>query len=57
MRSNPSPAELGFATRLSHAGRPEGEAPHFVNPALHRGSTVLQPNVAARVQAGRHRFD
>jgi cysteine-S-conjugate beta-lyase len=57
VHSNPFPDELGFATRLGHVGRPTTHAPHFVNPALHRGSTVLQPNVAARVEAGKHRYD
>lgn len=35
-------------TRLSHAGRAGTHIHGFVNPAVHRGSTVLQPNVAAR---------
>ncbi len=37
-----------FFTRLSHAGRAGTHVHGFVNPAVHRGSTVLQPNVAAR---------
>lgn len=41
--------KLGFATRLSHAGRLpiEGEQA-FVNPPLMRGSTVLYPSMAKR---------
>jgi cystathionine beta-lyase len=35
-------------TRLSHAGRAGTHIHGFVNLAVHRGSTVLQPNVAAR---------
>ena len=37
-----------FFTRLSHAGRAGTHVQGFVNPAVHRGSTVLQPNVAGR---------
>ena len=29
----------------------------FVNPAVHRGSTVLFPNVAARKEGAKHRFE
>ena len=46
-----------FETRLSHAGRPGTRIHGLVNPSLQRGSTVLQPSVAARVEAGRHRLD
>ena len=46
-----------FATRLSHAGRAGTHAYGFVNPAVHRGSTVLFPNTAARREAAKHRFD
>lgn len=39
----------GRATRLSHGGR-AGKAKHgFVNPPLHRGSTVLYPDMATRL--------
>ncbi len=38
----------GFATRLSHAGRAGTHAYGFVNPAVHRGSTVLYPSMAER---------
>jgi cysteine-S-conjugate beta-lyase len=50
-------AKLGFGTRLAHLGRAGTHVHGFVNPALHRGSTVLQPNVAARREAGKHRLD
>jgi cystathionine beta-lyase len=39
-------------TRLSHAGRAGTHAAGFVNPAVHRGSTVLYPTMPDR-QAGR----
>jgi cystathionine beta-lyase len=35
-------------TRLSHAGRPAKGVRGFVNPAVHRGSTVLYPSMADR---------
>ncbi len=47
----------GFATRLSHAGRAGTRVQGFVNPPLYRGSTVLQPSVAARMAAGKRRLD
>jgi cysteine-S-conjugate beta-lyase len=43
--STPS-AKKGFMTRLSHAGRAGTHVHGFVNPPLHRGSTVLNPDVA-----------
>lgn len=38
----------GFRTRLSHVGRAGTRALGFVNPPVHRGSTVLFPDLAAR---------
>jgi cystathionine beta-lyase len=38
----------GFRTTLSHTGRKSKHEPGFVNPPLHRGSTVLVPTVAER---------
>lgn len=38
----------GFATRLSHTGRAGKRVHGFVNPAVHRGSTVLYPSMAQR---------
>ena len=46
-----------FFTRLSHAGRAGTHVHGFVNPAVHRGSTVLQADAKARREAGDHRFD
>jgi cystathionine beta-lyase len=37
---------LSPVTRLGHAGRDETSAFRFVNPAVHRGSTVLNASVA-----------
>jgi cysteine-S-conjugate beta-lyase len=47
----------GFATRLAHLGRAGTKIHGFVNPPLHRGSTVLQPSVAARREAAKHRLE
>jgi cysteine-S-conjugate beta-lyase len=38
----------GFRTTLSHTGRKSKHEHGFVNPPLHRGSTVLVPTVAER---------
>ncbi len=38
----------GFNTKLSHTGRAGKRVHGFVNPAVHRGSTVLQPSMAQR---------
>lgn len=53
----PRNTKQGFATRMSHAGRAGTHAHGFVNPAVHRGSTVLYPNVQARKDLGAKRFD
>jgi cystathionine beta-lyase len=50
-------SQHGFATRLSHAGRAGTHVHGFVNPAVHRGSTVLFPNTAARREGAKHRFE
>jgi cystathionine beta-lyase len=47
----------GFATRLSHAGRAGTHVHGFVNPPLHRGSTVLYENVQQRRAFIRSRFE
>jgi cystathionine beta-lyase len=47
----------GFATRLTHLARPPVRSHGFVNPPVHRGSTVLQPSSEARVANGRRRFE
>ena len=47
----------GFATSLAHLGRAGTHVHGFVNPPVHRGSTVLQPSVAARREAAKHRLE
>src|SRR4051794_25960710 len=48
---------LRLATRLSHAGRAGTHVHGFVNPPVHRGSTVLYPTMADRRGAGAHRLE
>jgi len=55
-RKTPQP-QHSFATRMSHAGRPGTRVHGFVNPAIHRGSTVLYPDCASRIGAAKRRFD
>ena len=58
--ANPPPhggEEQSLSTRLSHAGRPGTHVLGFVNPPVHRGSTVLYPTMDDRRAAGRKRFD
>jgi len=50
-------AREGFATRMSHAGRAGSRAYGFVNPAVHRGSTVLYPSCEARRELMKSRFE
>jgi cystathionine beta-lyase len=47
----------GLATRLSHLGRAGTKAHGFVNPPLHRGSTVLYEDMAQRRAHLKRRFD
>jgi cystathionine beta-lyase len=47
----------GLHTRLSHAGRAGTNIHGFVNPPLHRGSTVLYPDIATRKAAGGKRLE
>lgn len=47
----------GFATRMSHAARTSARGHGFVNPPVHRGSTVLQPSCEARIANGKRRFE
>ncbi len=42
-------AARGFSTRLTHAGRPSVRSHGFVNPPVHRGSTVLVPSCQDRL--------
>jgi cystathionine beta-lyase len=44
-------------TRLSHAGRAGTHVHGFVNPAVHRGSTVLCPDIATRRGKPSDRFE
>ena len=46
-----------FETRLSHAGRAGTHVHGFVNPPIHRGSTVLYENMAGRKAAAGHRLE
>ncbi|MCW3474138.1 cystathionine beta-lyase [Limobrevibacterium gyesilva] len=55
--SSPARAKQGFYTRLSHAGRAGTHVHGFVNPPVHRGSTVLYPNMAERKAGGSHRLE
>ena len=51
------PKTFGFSTRMSHAGR-EGVRIHgFVNPGIHRGSTVLFPDCEARRDGAAKRYE
>ncbi len=50
-------APQGFATRMSHAGRAGTRAHGFVNPPVHRGSTVLMPSAQARRDFAKDRFN
>ncbi len=45
--TQPPAKAQGFATRLSHAGRPGTRVHGFVNPPLVRGSTVLNVSCEA----------
>jgi cystathionine beta-lyase len=47
----------GLATRLSHLGRAGTKAHGFVNPPLHRGSTVLYEDMAQRRAFMKKRYD
>ncbi|MFM8679393.1 MAG: cystathionine beta-lyase [Alphaproteobacteria bacterium] len=46
-----------YMTRLSHAGRAGTNIRGFVNPAVHRGSTMLYPNMAERMKGGAERLE
>jgi cystathionine beta-lyase len=47
----------GFATRLSHAGRAGTKVRGFVNPPVHRGSTMLHLDIADRVARSSMRLE
>jgi len=46
-----------FDTKLVHTGRASTKAHGFVNPKLVRGSTVLWPDVATKLQQGTRRLE
>ena len=46
-----------YMTRLSHSGRAGTNVRGFVNPAVHRGSTMLYPNMAERMKGGAERLE
>lgn len=46
-----------YMTRLSHAGRAGTNIRGFVNPAVHRGSTMLYPSMAERMKGGSERLE
>jgi cystathionine beta-lyase len=48
---------LGFSTRMSHHGRAGAKAHGFVNPPVHRGSTVLFPDCESRKAAAKQRYE
>jgi cystathionine beta-lyase len=51
------PRRPGLATRLTHAGRPGVKTHGYVNPPVARGSTVLYPDMAARLRGWEHKFE
>jgi cystathionine beta-lyase len=55
--AGPSSSRQDWHTRLSHAGRAGTHVHGFVNPAVHRGSTVLCPDIATRDGGGKKRLD
>jgi cystathionine beta-lyase len=54
MRDDPG---AGFMTRLSHAGRAGTKVHGFVNPPVHRGSTMLHTDCADRIAFGTKRLE
>ena len=46
-----------FATRLSHAGRRGTKVHGFVNPPVHRGSTMLHTDCLDRIEGGKKRLE
>lgn len=55
--TSPPAKKMGFYTRLSHAGRAGTNVRGFVNPAVHRGSTMLYAKMADRVAAASERLE
>ena len=55
-RVPPARPQPSLATRLSHAARAGARTQGFVNPPVHRGSTMLYPTCEARIrQSEEHR--
>jgi cysteine-S-conjugate beta-lyase len=48
------PRQDSFETRMSHLGRAGKHVLGYVNPAVHRGSTVLYPTLQDRLDAARN---
>jgi cystathionine beta-lyase len=46
-----------FSTRMSHAGRAGTNVRGFVNPPVHRGSTMLYASMEERANAANERFE
>jgi cystathionine beta-lyase len=52
-----APRRHGFATRMTHAGRAGVRIHGFVNPPVHRGSTVLFPDCESRRAGAAKRYE
>ncbi len=57
MPDDAPPRPRGLHTRLSHAGRAGPRVHGFVNPPVHRGSTVLYPTLAVRHAGASQRLE
>jgi len=55
--ARPPAAPHGLMTRLSHAGRAGTKIRGFVNPPVHRGSTMLHADMADRIAGFKQRLD
>ncbi|MGI4954309.1 MAG: cystathionine beta-lyase [Janthinobacterium lividum] len=55
--ARPPAAPHGLMTRLSHAGRAGTKIRGFVNPPVHRGSTMLHTDMADRIAGFKQRLD
>ena len=56
MPDDHSARKMGLMTRLSHAGRAGTKVHGFVNPPVHRGSTMLHTDCADRIAGGKLRL-
>src|SRR3954463_11847772 len=57
MPEDQSARRHSIATRLSHAGRAGTKGHGFVNPPVHRGSTMLHTDCADRIAVGAERLE